>query len=327
MCNIRKILAKEKGQVLVESALVMPLMIFFTLGILQMIMIQHARILADYSAYAAARAGVVNSGNPVPMKAAANIAVLPAIARTNDFGSFITTYMWYLIKQAAIDAIKGVQNAADTNIGGLAGNVIGSLGALLLAQLGPNFVPTFAQVYIASNHTFNANNEVEFDTLIAPSDQGAINNTILTVTVSFNYLLQIPFANAILFESWIATEIGEQLTGAIWSSRKKVGGLGGMITGNSNVTGGGGMISRDMTKGWLTIQANSYDGDQDMSAGKVRYRTIPQLGTLWNLSLGVVGDPLYLMPIYSSYSMRMHSNLFKVNYDDIRLPANPVPLF
>ncbi len=321
MCDIRKIIAKEKGQVLVESALVMPLMIFFTLGILQMILIQHARILADYSAYAAARAGVVNSGNPVPMKAAANIAVLPAIARTNDFGSFVTAYLWYLGKQAAIDLIGGVTEAAEENIGGLASQVIGSLGVLLLTQLGPNFVPTFAQVYIASNHTFNAKGEVDFDTLIDPSDQAGISNSVMTVTVSFNYLLQIPFANAVLFEAWVATEIGQQLTGAIWNAQTKREGLEGFLRGNSNVTGTG---SRLETIGRLTMKLDDQN-DLDTSTGKVRLRTIPKLSSLWALANAnlVQGTSYYLMPIYASYSMRMHSNLFQNNYNDIKLPTEP----
>lgn len=67
----------ESGQALVESALVMPLMIFFILGIVQLGMLQHAKIMTEYAAFNAARAGIVWNADPFVMQNAAIISLLP----------------------------------------------------------------------------------------------------------------------------------------------------------------------------------------------------------------------------------------------------------
>ena len=50
---------RQSGQALVETAIIMPIVIFLVLGALQLVLIQHARIMTEYAAYNAARAGVV----------------------------------------------------------------------------------------------------------------------------------------------------------------------------------------------------------------------------------------------------------------------------
>jgi len=75
---------RESGQAAVESALVLPLMIFVILGTLQLFMMLHGRIMAEYAAYRATRAGSVNQGNCESMTHAAIGAVLPTFARTDD---------------------------------------------------------------------------------------------------------------------------------------------------------------------------------------------------------------------------------------------------
>ena len=59
---------------MVESAIVMPLMVFIILGVIQLSMIQHARIMTEYAAYNAARAGIVWNGDPWVMENAAIIS-------------------------------------------------------------------------------------------------------------------------------------------------------------------------------------------------------------------------------------------------------------
>jgi hypothetical protein len=76
--------SRESGQAAVEAAIVMPLMIFVVLGTLQLFMMLHGRIMAEYAAFRATRAGSVNQGNCESMTHAAIGAVLPSFARTND---------------------------------------------------------------------------------------------------------------------------------------------------------------------------------------------------------------------------------------------------
>src|SRR5258705_9102744 len=70
----------ERGQAAIETALVMPLMIFFTLGIIQLAMVQQARLMTEYAAYQAARAGIVWNANNERMHDAAVFALLPTMA-------------------------------------------------------------------------------------------------------------------------------------------------------------------------------------------------------------------------------------------------------
>jgi hypothetical protein len=74
----------ERGQAAIESALVLPLMIFIMLGTLQLFMMLHGRIMAEYATYRATRAGSVNQGNCESMTHAAIGALLPTFAKTND---------------------------------------------------------------------------------------------------------------------------------------------------------------------------------------------------------------------------------------------------
>ncbi|MBN2694158.1 pilus assembly protein [bacterium] len=319
----------QEGQVLVESAIVMPLMIFFTLGILQLILVQHARIATDYAAYAAARAGVVNNANPVPMRAAANIAVLPTIARTNDFGSFLGAYLYYLGRELAFFGVNQVIQAAQDRLGTIGGALATILLGRLLAQLG--LAPVFAQVFIINPTMadFNGtpNGEIEFDTLVNPNspDQTVLRKNVLSVAVMFNYPMTIPFANWILFESWLASEVGIQLTGAIWNAREKIDtGSAYLDTKlNSNVTGGDRGVSRMLTRTHITAK-NELESTTDSVRNQIikdsSFSNLTMLKAAANYVPGG-SNGTYIMPLYSSYSMRMHSNSFKNNVCKAQIKA------
>src|SRR6478609_3734281 len=84
---------RESGQAAVESALVMPLMVFLCLGLIQLTMIEHARIMTDYAAFNAARAGIVWNGNNERMHDAAIFSLLPTMARTDDIVQLGKTWL------------------------------------------------------------------------------------------------------------------------------------------------------------------------------------------------------------------------------------------
>lgn len=71
--------SSESGQAVVESALTLPLVVFLILGTLQLFMMMHARVLTQYAAYRATRAGSVNHGNCERMTHAAILSLMPAI--------------------------------------------------------------------------------------------------------------------------------------------------------------------------------------------------------------------------------------------------------
>jgi hypothetical protein len=76
----------ESGQALVEAALTLPLTVFLILGTLQLFLMQQARIMAEYAAFRAVRAGSVNHGDCVAMTHAAIGALLPTFERVSTPG-------------------------------------------------------------------------------------------------------------------------------------------------------------------------------------------------------------------------------------------------
>src|SRR5690606_6371609 len=59
--------------------------VFFTLGIVQLAMVQQARLMTEYATFQAARAGVVWNGSNERMHDAAVMALLPTMGRTDDW--------------------------------------------------------------------------------------------------------------------------------------------------------------------------------------------------------------------------------------------------
>lgn len=71
--------ARESGQAAVESALVLPLVVFLILGILQLFMVLQARVLAQYAVGRAVRMGAMNFGSCRAMQRTAITILMPAI--------------------------------------------------------------------------------------------------------------------------------------------------------------------------------------------------------------------------------------------------------
>ena len=69
----------ESGQALVESALTLPLQVLVVLGVLQLFLMLHGRLMAEYAVFRAVRAGSVNHGDCTAMTHAAVAALLPVI--------------------------------------------------------------------------------------------------------------------------------------------------------------------------------------------------------------------------------------------------------
>lgn len=72
----------QEGQAAVESAIVLPLMVFCLLGILQLSMAHQARLLNEYAAFKVARAASVYRLDCGHMVKAGLMALIPSMART-----------------------------------------------------------------------------------------------------------------------------------------------------------------------------------------------------------------------------------------------------
>jgi hypothetical protein len=69
----------ERGQAAVEAALTLPLTIFLILGSLQLFMMLQGRIMSEYAAFEAVRAGSRYHGDCKPMTHAVLAALLPSV--------------------------------------------------------------------------------------------------------------------------------------------------------------------------------------------------------------------------------------------------------
>lgn len=303
----------ERGQATVESAIVMPLMVFVVLGIVQMSMIQHARIMTEYSAFCAARAGIVWNAEPSVMESAALIALMPTYDELMDEhgladpGQFLrriaeralnyqinrrlTRFVGETLSAAAA---AGVTNAlGDSDRGVVEVQVLhptrGDVQYEGNSQLGQWLDDAIGGLDLPGG--LGANDipgmgplqdalryrayEVDFDDV---RSGGARNANRLTVRVQYLYTMRVPFANWVIHHAWLAQEAGQQLYGAVWNPQTQEGATG---------------FAEDETE--LTYEfMRQRLGDRD--------------GGILRDMAAVGSEGVYMIPLYATYTMRMQSN-------------------
>ena len=163
----------EDGQALVEAALVLPSMVLLLLGLVQLTLIQHARIAAEYAAFAAARAGVVMNGDPAKRRAAAAIAVLPAFSDARSLPAMARSLLRLRGEEAAL-APFGIE----------------PMRVEVHSPVAADF-PRYGQ------HL--AGQELDFDD-VRPD---AAEATLLSLRVRYLYELKVPFANQAVHKAWL----------------------------------------------------------------------------------------------------------------------------
>ena len=304
---------RESGQAAVEAALIMPLMVFMTLGIIQLTMIQHAKLMTEYAAYQAARAGIVWNGNNERMHDAAIVALLPTMGRTDDLSHLAKTWALARLHDEALQSLawpnKGSVVPASVNGSNLFGLVrvdtvnpswyspVRSVWKLRSAinwrELdfdGPDAYPQVPELESKLARFFN---------LPLPDNDEEVYRkaTVLSVRVRYWYELRVPFANWIIFTSWWAANSGVTLGGAIHEPT---------LDSKARITHGkGGMSEVGMAPVRGMDHARGYD---------TLYRS--EMTVLWGLATG--GIPLlskrvgkhYFIPLTATYSMRMQSNFY-----------------
>jgi hypothetical protein len=137
----------------------MPVFMLFLLCFIQLVMVMHAKFLADYAVFCAARAGVVHRGDPDYMKQAAAVALAPLYRRTTDYASLGAGYTLAL---------------AD----------IGDEGDLLRN----------ARLYLQDSSKISRYNSVSSYGELSQDER------VLHVTLEYDYPMDIPLANKILYE-------------------------------------------------------------------------------------------------------------------------------
>lgn len=152
----------------------MPFTVFMILGILQLSLTQQARLLTQYAAFRAARAGSLRRADCVSMVNAAVMGILPSYGRTDSAKALEATW-------TTNAATHGNPSQNLTNISGSGANLKHIVRVSYLVE-GINGGPSGA--YQAT----------DFD------DPGK--GLRLSTQVIYNYEMRIPFANWMISEMW-----------------------------------------------------------------------------------------------------------------------------
>jgi hypothetical protein len=202
--------ASESGQVAVEAALVMPLFVFFILGILQLGLIAQARVVAKYAAYRAARVGAMNNGDPRAIESAAILHLLPVLANNSDVimpstnsGEVVGKFMQHNAMENRLPS--GEKMVSTVICSPLAEDVRGG---------GSHDIGSGTQT---GRGGVGSNSEADFDD---PLNQSSPDNFTtsgdavrrykrmrLVVQVQLLYRMPIPFANWVMVKSYLGTNL------------------------------------------------------------------------------------------------------------------------
>ncbi|MBJ6764007.1 pilus assembly protein [Myxococcaceae bacterium JPH2] len=311
MRRSEKVGVGESGQVAVESALVMPLMVFLALGIIQLTMIQHAKLMTEYAAYQAARAGIVWNGNNERMHDAAIVALLPTMGRTDDIVELGKTWGKHQLYDKAMRALAWGGGVVPESLNG--SNLF---GIIRVDTVNPAYFTPIDTIWkLRAGYNWQ---ELDFDgadsfpevpgleskiikffNLPEPDESETVYRkaTRLTIRLRYWYEMRVPFANWVIFYAWYASNAQVALRGAI-------------------------------DRPTLEQKANMTNRTKDISAlrGKARgmdheegYNTVyaPEMWVLWGLADGSI--PLvsklvgkrYFLPLTATYTMRMQSNFHR----------------
>jgi len=168
---------RERGQAMVETALTLPMLVFAMLGIVQLTAAYHARILAEYAAFKAARAGSVYRAECDFMRKAAAVALVPSIMEPSD-------------------AIRGESPKLRT--GSNYQQIFMKTASYAEANKSPKGWPIVWAEYALENEN------MDFDKQLEPGDEPMR----LRVRIAYFYEMRIPFANWVMTRFWVAGQVG-----------------------------------------------------------------------------------------------------------------------
>lgn len=199
----------QSGQAAVETALVVPMMVFLVLGTLQLGMIHHARLMTEYAAYRAARAGIVNHGDCDMMKKAALVGLLPTLAPIGGLPGRVDTldHAW-LVHASYTSVVLGNQPFYAS----------GNLPLMRVEVVNPRRSDLTRLFNTYGSHM--QQREIDYDDI---RDATVIAANLLSVRVTYFYEMRIPFANWQLHSFYMGREYLNGLRGVQFES-KRMGG-------------------------------------------------------------------------------------------------------
>jgi hypothetical protein len=175
------VMGGEGGQAVVEAAFALPLTVVLILCTIQIAQLQQARVLVEYAAFNAARAGVVQNGNDGsdgtagPMHDAAALSLLSGQGPTDGLAALARTWAGFRAREAML-------------------RVLG----LPLVQV---FVlnPRRGDFHRFGQHLDGQ--EIDFDD-VRPQ---AVDASLLSIQVRYLVELRVPLANKLIHSLWLAS--------------------------------------------------------------------------------------------------------------------------
>ena len=298
--------SRESGQAAVESALVLPLMVLLGLGLIQLTLMQQARLMTEYAAFCAARAGIVWNGHHERMHDAARVALLPTLGRTDDLPRLAGTWTRARRTDEALRGLVWPTRDAEVPASVNGSPLFGQVRIDTVSPSGDVWAREWEELDFDGGDASPRGLEREpgrsprlTDLFRADSDEEVSRRApVLGVRVRYWYELRVPVAGWVVFTAWWAAQAGLSLGGALdaptLDARAHVtrgrGGLGGM--GAAPVRG------RVHARGLPTLAPS-------------------EMTVLWGLATGDL--PLvshgeggrYFIPLTATSSMRMQSNFHR----------------
>jgi len=245
-------------------------------------MIQHARIMTEYAAYNAARAGIVWNGDPWVMENAAIISLMPTYEGLGDeMGLTDPERMMRAIAERALlyQVNRRLTGFARTMLAG----PISSAIRRAFGGDGPDVV--VVTVLNPTRGDFGDNEELDFDDIGTDRTAERLREANrLTIQVRYLYIMRVPFANWVIHHAWLSQRAGISLHGAIWNPQADTPHATGFSSEDYEAT------YRDLSRGLA--------GDDRV------IRDVARAGR----------EGAYIIPLYATYTMRMQSNLFLMHF-------------
>ena len=286
----------------------MPLMVFFCLGIVQLTLVQQARLMTEYAAYQAVRAGVVWNGNNERMHDAAIVALLPTMGRTDDIVQLGKTWGLASLYDSALAGLQWNNGVVPSSFNGA-----NLLGLVRVDTVNPAYFTPIENLWRLPDGVnwkeldFDGPDAfpetpfikfAEFFNLDVRSKDSEIyrKSTVLSIRLRYWYEMKVPFANQVIFLSWFAANAAVALYGGIERS----------TTNKQNMLGKSGDASALQGQGRGIRHQKGFDS---------LYQ--PEMRVLWGLASGdipilsnLIGRR-YFLPLTATHSMRMQSNFHR----------------
>jgi len=190
----------QSGQAAIETAIVLPLFLAALLGLVQLALLQQARLLTEYAAFQAARAGIVWGGDPRKMQDAAIFSLAPTACPTR------------VPVASALCGAGGGDDRWSHHAAGVA--ALRALSALDPAPFPGVHVHVLNPHWPTHREAFGVGPdraELDFDR----TDDAAREANVLTIQVQHWFELKIPFADWVIWHAWVASLGGLAATGSV----------------------------------------------------------------------------------------------------------------